>query len=91
MKNPAARTVDTFMRQAMVDWCAHYEKLSTDERMHTNDHAAATCERLARFVAYTSRRMAGGKHTDAVRAQNTAGRRVRQALGFTYADDKITF
>lgn len=51
-------------------------------------HLATT---YARMSAYFSRRMAGGKHADAVKAQNIAARKVRQALGYTYADDKITF
>lgn len=53
--------------------------------------AAILATQYSRLSAYLSRRVAGGKHADAVKAQNNVARRVRQALGYTYADDSITF
>jgi hypothetical protein len=75
----------------MRHWETRYNGLGTDERMKLCDSAAQAATWLARLSAYVSRRMSGGKHGDAVKAQNRAARRVRQALGYTYADDKVTF
>ena len=76
---------------SMVRWEKRIEALSTDERMRLADQCASACVWLARLNAYISRRISGGKHKDGVVAQNRAARKVRQALGYTYADDKITF
>jgi hypothetical protein len=76
---------------APVDWDAEYQRLTTDQRYALELATALDAVRLARFSAYVSRRLAGGKHADAVKAQNQTARKVRQALGYTYADDKITF
>lgn len=75
----------------MVRWERAVDRMSTDEQMRLSDTAAALATRAARLSAYISRRHTGGKHVVAVHAQNRAARRVRQALGYTYADDKITF
>jgi hypothetical protein len=75
----------------MVKWQRAIERMSQDERRRLDDEAAALATRAARLSAYISRRESGGKHADAVKAQNKAARAVRQALGFTYKDDGITF
>jgi len=75
----------------MSKWEATYENLTADQRRQIDDEAAATATKCARLSAYISRRLSGGKHADAVKAQNQAARRTRQALGFTYKDDAITF
>lgn len=74
-----------------VKWERAVKKMGIDERMKLCDEAAAIATRAARVNAYISRFLSGGKHADAVKAQNRAARRVRQALGYTYADDSITF
>ena len=66
-------------------------RLSQSDRMELGDHLAHIATQLARVSAYMSRRNTGGKHADAVRAQNQAARKVRQALGFTYGNDQIHF
>ena len=88
--NQRNRTAEILLL-APVDWDREYQRLTTDERYELE--RAITCDavQLARFSAYLSRRMAGGKHGDAVKRQNQTARKVRQALGYTYADDKITF
>ena len=78
-------------KRPMVQWERYVNRMKQDERMQIGDTAAHLAEHYTRLSAYLSRRMSGGRHVDAVRAQNTAARRVRQALGYTYADDKITF
>lgn len=84
-------SANRFARLPMVKWEAAYERLSADERRQVDDNAAAIATHYARVSAYLSRRLAGGKHADAVKRQNQTARRVRQALGFTYTDDSITF
>ena len=79
------------LRTPPVRWERAVTRMRTDDRMRLCDEAAALATRAARISAYVSRRLSGGKHADAVTAQNQAARRVRQALGYTYADDKITF
>ena len=93
MLNPqqSAALVKRFAALPPVKWQAAYERLSTDERMALTDSAAHTATKLARVSAYVSRRMSGGKHEDAVKNQNQSARKVRQALGYTYTDDQITF
>ena len=75
----------------MAKWEQAYENLSADERRIIDDEAARAATTYARMSAYLSRRLAGGKHVDAVKRQNQTARKVRQALGFTYTDDAITF
>lgn len=75
----------------MAEWQALYDSLSFDERRKLDDDAAAQATRYARLSAYLSRRLSGGRHEDAVKKQNQAARKVRQALGFTYKDDAVTF
>lgn len=75
----------------MVKWERAYDNLTADQRRIIDDEAAAAATQYARLSAYISRRLAGGKHADAVKRQNQSARKVRQALGFTYKDDSITF
>lgn len=75
----------------MTKWEATYNRLTFDERRQQDDDAAAQAVRHARVSAYISRRLSGGKHADAVKAQNRAAARVRVALGFTYKDSPIDF
>lgn len=82
---------DEALLLAPVDWSALYESLDTNQRYELERQLSQDAVQLARLAAYISRRQTGGKHDDAVKAQNTAARKVRQALGYTYADDKITF
>ena len=79
------------VNRPMVKWEAIVDRMGTAEKMDEADRAAAYAVRLARWNAYVSRRLSGGKHAHAVKAQNQAARKVRQALGYTYADDAITF
>lgn len=74
-----------------VEWEATVDALSTEDRFEYERTIATAAERYARASAYLSRRMSGGKHEDAVKAQNKAAARVRQALGYTYAESPITF
>jgi hypothetical protein len=91
MRNKRQLDAEALILLPMVKWEAAYENLTTDQRRVIDDEAAAAATRYARLSAYLSRRLAGGKHRDAVKRQNQAARRVRQALGFTYTDDAITF
>jgi hypothetical protein len=75
----------------MTKWEAAYDRLSGDERRRIDDKAAAAATKHARLSAYIARRLSVGKHDDAVTRQNQTARKVRQALGFTYTDDAITF
>lgn len=75
----------------MVEWSALYEESTLDENQTMERTAAELAVTYARLSAYLSRRMAGGKHADAVKAQNKAARGTRQALGYTYKDDAISF
>lgn len=76
---------------APVDWDATISALSPDQLYTIERTISSDAIKLARFAAYLSRRMTGGKHADAVKAQNQTARKVRQALGYTYADDQIHF
>ena len=76
---------------AMVDWDHAYTQYSQTEIQQIEREAAEAATAYARLSAYLSRRMAGGKHSDAVRRQNQVAARVRQALGYTYKDAPITF
>lgn len=76
---------------ALVDWEAEVARLSTDEAWSLDEAAAAMAVHCARLSAYLSRRRTGGRHTVAVKHQNQVARKVRQALGFMYGDDSITF
>lgn len=83
--------LDEFLTLAMVEWSATYERLHSGEAHAHERAAAALATHAARLSAYLSRRLSGGTHDDAVKAQNRAARGVRQALGYTYADDRVTF
>ena len=74
-----------------VRWEALNARLSTTDRMKLEDQLTHLTVWTARLAAYLGRRQSGGKHADAVKRQNQVARKVRQALGYTYADDKITF
>jgi hypothetical protein len=79
-------------RIPMVQWEDACKSLSQTDAMALSDTAAQEAVLLARYSAYLSRlRVTGGNHTDAVKQQNFAARKVRQALGYTYADDAILF
>lgn len=75
----------------MADWPALYDALTTDQRREVDDQAAVLAVKAARLSRYFGRRTSGGKHEDAVKAQNSVAAKVRQALGFTYKDSPITF
>lgn len=76
----------------MVEWDKAYTELySQTEIQQIEREAAELATAYARLSAYLSRRLSGGRHTDAVRRQNQAAARVRQALGYTYKDAPITF
>jgi hypothetical protein len=79
------------LRTPMVRWDARYKRMSENDRWETSEQAVLVAVRAARLCAYLSRRRSGGTHADAVKAQNEAARKVRQALGDTYANDAITF
>ncbi len=85
------RPMRDVLNRPPVEWETAYNAMSFDERRAVDDAAAALATKAARLSAYFSRRLSGGKHADAVRRQNQSARRVRQALGFTYTDDSITF
>jgi hypothetical protein len=88
---PRTFTVEQLIDRPMVEWEQAIDGFDHDTRRTLDDQAAAIATRYARLSAYISRRESGGKHADAVKAQNAAARKVRQALGFTYKDDGITF
>lgn len=77
----------------MVEWEAAVDALGANSApaFTIDSEAMNRAVYYARMAAYISRRRSGGKHADAVKAQNQVARRVRQALGYTYADDKVTF
>lgn len=83
--------VRDWLELPLAQWASEYERMSMAERIGLADRLASQVEWMTRVNAYISRRMSGGQHKDAVTAQNRAVRKVRQALGYTYADDKITF
>lgn len=74
-----------------VKWARTVAKMNADQMMRLSDEAARLSTEAARVSAYISRRLSGGKHDDAVKAQNRVARGVRQALGYTYKDDAISF
>lgn len=76
---------------APVDWAATVERMSTEERYELERAIVGDAVQLARFSAYIGRRITGGNHAAGVKRQNQVARKVRQALGYTYADDAITF
>lgn len=80
-----------FMATPMVRWHATINRMNTSDRMALTDTLAAFAQTATRASAYVSRRHTGGRHIEAVKAQNQACRKVRQALGYTYADDQVTF
>lgn len=82
---------DELMGAPMVEWRKLCEKMSQEDRRETEETLAQLATRAARASAYLSRRETGGKHDDAVRRQNQVARSVRQALGYTYGRDDITF
>lgn len=79
------------INRPMAAWDKAVTKLPTQARMDLLQELGVLTIRAARLEAYLYRRHAGGKHADAVKAQNQVARRVRQALGYTYADDAIHF
>lgn len=93
MMNPtdARKRTARAANRPMVKWSTDYDHMTTDEKMQISNTAAALATHYARLSAYLSRRHAGGKHDDAVKAQNRTASRVRQALGYTYKDAPITF
>lgn len=78
-------------RMSLAKLDGWYEKADLATKWDVERACASGATKLARYSAYISRRINGGKHEDAVRAQNRAARRVRQALGYTYADDAVNF
>lgn len=84
-------TTREFLDRPFTMWSALYPSLATEDAAKIEAEAAALATAAARLSAYLSRRMGGGLHEDAVKRQNQAARKVRQALGYTYADDAITF
>ena len=80
-----------WLRTPPVKWESLYKRVGAADVFRTEAEAAEIATHLARISGYISRRMNGGKHTDAVKSQNRVARGTRQALGYTYADDKITF
>lgn len=84
-------TMQQFLDLAMVDWQKTIDAMPQNERHELESYLAALAQHSARASAYISRRVMGGKHEDAVKRQNEVARKVRQALGYTYADDKVTF
>lgn len=75
----------------MAEWERAYTLYSQTEIQQIEREAAELAAGYARLSAYLSRRMSGGKHSDAVKRQNQAAAKVRQALGYTYKDAPITF
>lgn len=90
-KTPPEKTPPDMLTAPPAEWAEMYDAMSFDQRREADDAAAALATRATRVSAYISHRLAGGKHADAVKAQNRAARSTRQALGFTYKDDAITF
>lgn len=84
-------TVKLLSGYAPVEWPALYDRLTVGERMALDSALSDIATKAARLSAYLSRRATGGDHKAAVQRQNQVARKVRQALGYTYADDKITF
>lgn len=85
------RTAKSMLLLPPVDWQRAYNLLREAERYDFEQTIAATAVQAARLSAYISRRQSGGRHEDAVKRQNQVARRVRQALGYTYADDALDF
>lgn len=85
------REAQDIMNAAMVEWQDRINGLPQHEAYRLESELATLATHAARLSAYISRRLTGGKHDDAVKAQNTAARKVRQALGYTYADDSVRF
>lgn len=75
----------------MNEWEKAYELYSQTEIQQIEREAAEAATAYARLSAYLSRRMSGGKHSDAVRRQNQTAAKVRRALGYTYPAADITF
>lgn len=82
------------LKLPMVKWASEFLEISPTN----GDAVHATCRELdniavraARAASYFGARMRGEKHEHAVREQNRVAVKVRRALGYTYADDLITF
>jgi hypothetical protein len=86
-----ATKAELLANRPMTAWDEAYRAMDTATAFEVDDQAANHAVHFARLSAYIARRRQGGTHTDAVKAQNRVGRRVRQALGYTYKDDSITF
>jgi hypothetical protein len=82
---------NTFQDKAPIRWARTVERMSATARRAVIDRAGWEAIRCARVSAYVSTRDAGGSHAAGVKAQNTAARQVRRALGFAYPSDPITF
>lgn len=80
------------VNRPMVEWDRRTLSIAkVADLMAIDDQAAAVAVRYARLSAYIARRRSGGTHADAVKAQNQAAARVRQALGYTYKEAPINF
>jgi len=86
----AAERCERVLRMPMVHWQAAYEHDREVGRGLLNA-SGALAVRAARLAAYVNARDLGKSHAVAVRAQNAAARKVRTLLGFTYANDDVTF
>lgn len=86
------------LRTPMVKWRARTAKLTNTERQKLIDELDALAIRCARLSGYLTSQLIGGNdptddqiHAAAVARSNRTARKVRKALGFTYANDPITF
>ena len=76
----------------MAQWCKLVESMSSEDLFETEAELSQLAVLAARASAYVSRRYNGGKHADCVKRQNEVTRKVRVALGYTYAKaDDVTF
>lgn len=73
------------------EWQLAVASLSTELRQSIESDIAALTIKAARLSAYLTVCTLGGGHEQAVKRQNQVARKVRRAMGYTYADDAITF
>lgn len=85
----------------MIKWPEKIARLNQLQRRELDDAAAQMAQLAARLSAYLARVDSAGHtkrgkvppnvHRDAVRRQNTAAKKVRRALGYTYTRPDIHF
>ena len=87
----AAQIATRIANQPMVAWERLVLRLPQNIRIEVEQELCARIQRFTRLACYISRRTTGGRHADAVKAQNRGVAKVRAALGYTYKQEPVVF